>query len=230
MKRTITHIALLAVLVAPLVMVLPAGATAVAPSWNVTGSYVIAMNYQGGVYPHDMVLAQDGSGNLTGNGGSPAGGPYAYTWVITAGSVVGNTMSFSADYTTSTDAVNPQTTMVASGTIATDGSMSGTWSDNYQGGARAGTWSTTSGSAVALGTLSAEDFGVVNYDTGLGILKGYTAGFGLTDATFAGVQSVVVQLFAGLTLLQTNTATSKVGVDITGAQISSCFRYGHLAG
>jgi hypothetical protein len=104
--------------------------------------------------------------------------------------------------------------------------MSGTWSDNYQGGARSGTWTTTSGTVTALalqGSLTAEDFGVVNYDTGLGMLKGYTAGFGLTDATFEDVQSVVVKLYAGSTLLQTNTATANVGNDITGNQISSPF-------
>jgi len=112
-------------------------------------------------------------------------------------------MSFSADYTTSTDAVNPQTTMAASGTIATDGSMSGTWSDNYQGGARSGTWATTSGNAVALGTLSAQDFGVMNQSD----VKGYTAGFGLTDADFTGATSIVTQLYASTTLLQTDTAT-----------------------
>ena len=87
-----------------------------------------------------------------------------------------------------------------------------------------GTITVTVTTATTLpGTLSAQDFGVVNYDTGLGILKGYTAGFGLTDATFSGVQSVVVKLYSGETLLQTNTATSKVGSTITGAQISSPF-------
>ena len=74
------------------------------------------------------------------------------------------------------------------------------------------------------GSLSAEDFGVVNYDTGLGILKGYTAGFGLTDATFAGAQSVVVKLYRGTTLLQTNTGIMpKINADVTGVQISSPF-------
>jgi uncharacterized protein YjdB len=86
-----------------------------------------------------------------------------------------------------------------------------------------GTTMITVSSTTLLGALAAEDFGVVNYDTGLGILKGYTAGFGLTDATFTGVQSVVVKLYAGSTLLQTNTATPKVGATITGVQISSPF-------
>jgi hypothetical protein len=74
-----------------------------------------------------------------------------------------------------------------------------------------------------LGTLAAQDFGSVNYDSGLGILKGYTAGFGVTDATFASSTSVVVQLFSGETLLQTNTATPKFGATITGTQFSSPF-------
>lgn len=79
------------------------------------------------------------------------------------------------------------------------------------------------GSEVA--ALSAEDFGVVNYNTGVtGQLKGYTAGFGLTGATLAGATSVVVQLFASSTLLQTNTAIlSKFNADITGTQFSSPF-------
>jgi hypothetical protein len=77
--------------------------------------------------------------------------------------------------------------------------------------------------ATLLGTLQAQDFGVVSYDSGLGIIKGYSAGFGLTDATFHHAQSVVVKLYDGATLLQTNTATAKVGHDITGSQISSPF-------
>ncbi len=55
------------------------------------------------------------------------------------------------------------------------------------------------------------------------MLKGYTAGFGLTNATFANVQSVIVQLYSSSTLLQTNTATAKVGTTLTGSDISSPF-------
>lgn len=75
------------------------------------------------------------------------------------------------------------------------------------------------------GTLTAQDFGVVNYDTGLGTLKGYTAGFGVTDATLAGATEVVVKLYgADNQLLQTNTAImSKFNSDITGTQFSSPF-------
>jgi hypothetical protein len=221
MKKTLSKTLLSALFAIPLFIGM--SAEAAAPNWNVTDDYVVAFTLGGTDYAHDMSLVQDGLGNLTGDGGYPAGGAYTYAWVLTSGMVDGDTVHIHADYTAPADAVTPLTVMHMMGTIALDGSMSGTWSDNYQGGARAGTWTTTSGAAVLTGSLAAEDFGVVSYDTGLGMLKGYTAGFGLTDATFAGVQSVVVQLFSGATLLQTNTATAQVGIDITGAQISSPF-------
>ena len=431
MKKLLAKIALVATLVAPLAVPL---STQAASTWDTTGSYVIAFNYLGSDYSHNLALTQNVSDQLAGNGSSGA-----YTWVITSGSVSGNAVDFLANYTATADAVVPQTTMHVVGTIAGDGTMSGTWSDNYGGGSRAGTWMTTSGTvqpkmtsatvvvsgntsagenlpgwmfnrdlstmspyvfntdeqsigvgslyvlpiganasdkfiaenfinaplsdvhsisydfqisstslatqeeqfymnvyanygvsaddkfydckydvvptvgstgafttvtfdptqaypvttrgganasqfvcpaipadmnlqsagsnirafsinvgdtstsdigvngyldkvvtsvgstvttydfepvaAPLLGTLNAEDFGVVNYDTGLGILKGYTAGFGVADNTFAGATSVVVQLYAaGDVLLQTNTAIlPKFNADITGTQFSSPF-------
>lgn len=222
-KASVATIA--SVLLSTMVMALPAQAS-VLPNWNVTGSHVVAFNYLGTDYAHDMTLAQDGLGNISGSGGNPAGGPHVYTWILTSGIVSGDAIDFYANYTATADAVTPQTVMHVMGTIASNGTMSGTWSDNYQGGERGGTWKTTSGAAVALGTLAAEDFGVVNYDVGggLGFIKGYTAGFGVTDATLAGATSVVVQLFAGANVLQTNTAIlPKFNADITGVQFSSPF-------
>ncbi|MFZ3011954.1 MAG: hypothetical protein WA060_03095 [Minisyncoccia bacterium] len=119
-----------------------------ATTWDTTGAYVINMNYLGTDHPHDMSLVQDISDNLTGNGGSPAGAN-VYTWTITSGGVVGDTIDFLADYTATPDAVTPQTTLHIVGTIAPDGTMSGTWSDNFQAEARTGTFSTASGAVVA---------------------------------------------------------------------------------
>jgi len=223
MTTNIVKTALTSALMIPLLFV---GLTtqAAAPEWNVSGNYVVDFEYLGSDYAHDMTLIQDNQGDLTGNGGHPAGGPHVYTWVIDSGEVSGDMIHFVAHYTASADAVVPLTIMHASGTIDANGDMSGTWSDNYQGGSRAGTWETTAGKAIELtASLAAEDFGVVDYDTGLGQLRGYTAGFGLTDATFENVQSVVVELYSGATLLQTNTATAKVGDEILGSQISSPF-------
>ncbi len=193
------------------------------PYWDVSGSHVIDFNYSGATSSHDISLTQDALGDLTGNGGYPAGGAHTYTWALTSGDVNESTVQFTADYTAPTDATTPLTTLMASGTVAADGSITGTWSDNYQGGSRTGSWSTAAGVADPLGSLAAEDFGVVDYNTGLGQLAGYSAGFGLANSTFEDVQSVVVQLFAGATLLQTNTGTAKIGDEILGNQISSPF-------
>jgi hypothetical protein len=119
-----------------------------ATSWDVTGSYDVSFEYLGSNYVHDMDLAQDPADSLTGSGGHPANGTHVYTWVLTSGSVTGNNISFTANYTATADAVVPQTVMTVTGVIDTNGTMSGTWSDNYQGGSRSGTWETTSGAAV----------------------------------------------------------------------------------
>lgn len=228
MRKILAFIVAFAFIVSPFASATPAHAAAL-PNWNTSGNYVIAFDYLGSSYAHDLTLAQDGLGNLTGNGGSPAGGSHVYTWVLTSGTSSADTIDFLANYTASADAVTPLTTMHVVGTVAPLGTLSGTWSDNYQGGTRSGTWTSTSGAATAistssLGSLAAEDFGVVNYDSGLGIIKGYTAGFGVTGATFASTTSVVVKLYASTTLLQTNTAIlPKFNADITGTQFSSPF-------
>lgn len=192
---------------------------AATPQYNVTGTWDITLDYLGTPYVHDITVVQAPSGTLTGSGGYPAGLPHTYAWTLTSGSVSGNAITFTADYTASADAVTPQTTMVVVGTIAPNGLMSGTWSDNYAGGVRTGSWTTATGTASALGSLMAEDFGVMD-ESGV---KGYTAGFGLTDATFANAQSVVMKLYSGATLLQTNTGTALIGTTILGNQISSPF-------
>jgi hypothetical protein len=149
MKNILVKIAAASMLVAPLAYAFPAQA-ALTPTWDVTGNYVIAYTCGfgcGGTYPHDLAVTQDSSGSLTGSDGYPVGGPYVYTQVLTSGSVVGSTIDYYSNYTASADAVTPQTTTHVTGTIAADGTMSGAWTDNYQGGFRGGPWSTTSGAA-----------------------------------------------------------------------------------
>lgn len=130
-------------------------AVAAAPNWDTSGSYVVAFTCTvgcGGTYNHDLTLVQDGLGNLTGSGGHPAGGPHVYTWVLNPGGTVSaDSINFTANYTATADAVTPQTVMTVAGTIVA-GSMSGTWSDNYQNTARSGTWTTVSGTALPIAT------------------------------------------------------------------------------
>ncbi|MEX2340882.1 MAG: hypothetical protein WD605_01020, partial [Candidatus Paceibacterota bacterium] len=153
MKKLFSLFIGVATLVAPLAFT---GSALAAPNWDTTGSYVVDFNYLGTDSPHDVNLTQDGAGDLTGNGGSPAGAN-TYTWVITSGDVDGDTISYVADYTATPDAVTPQTTMNVDGVIATDGSMSGTWTDNYQGEERAGTWHSTSGTASEIEAVPVDD-------------------------------------------------------------------------
>jgi hypothetical protein len=104
-----------------------------------TGQYVLSF-VLGGTYNHDVFLTNTG-GALTGNGGYPVGGPYSYTWDIISGAVAGNTIDFDAVYTSANEALG--TLMHVTGTIQPDGTVSGTWNDNYLGGYREGTWSST---------------------------------------------------------------------------------------
>lgn len=111
--------------------------------WDVTGAYTVAFNLTNDptLYVHDMNLSQSGS-NVTGTGGYPAGGPYSYSWHVTSGTVTGNTLSLTVLYDTGATG----TVMNMTGTIAPNGTMSGTWSDDF-GGSRTGDWSTKTGSA-----------------------------------------------------------------------------------
>jgi len=165
-------------------LVLPLGfalhALAATPGWNVTGNYVVNINYLGTDYPHDMSLTQDSSGNLTGHGGSPAGSN-VYTWVIDSGSVSGNSINFTAHYTATADAVTPLTIFNVTGTIASDGTMSGTWSDNYQGGSRTGTWVTISGNAVLIAVTTNPATSITSTDA---ILNGINGGSDATGHSF----------------------------------------------
>lgn len=120
--------------------------SAATPAWDVSGNYVVRF-VLGGNFDHDVTLNQDAAGNITGNGGFPASGLHTYTWVIDSGTVSGSNINFTAHYTALPDAVTPLDVMHVTGVIAADGTMNGTWDDNYQGGFRTGTWSTISGAA-----------------------------------------------------------------------------------
>ncbi len=145
MKKFIGGLAALA-LVAGFFTVNSAGAAE--PTWDTTGSYNIAMTCVvgcEGTYEHDLNLTQDGDGNLTGDGGYPADGTHTYHWVINSGTVSDNVIDLTATY----DLGAVGTVLELDGTVGTDGTLSGTWSDNF-GGTRSGTWLSTSGTATEI--------------------------------------------------------------------------------
>ncbi len=62
----------------------------------------------------------------------------------------------------------------------------------------------TTGPSTLSGALVAQDFGTMDFSG----VNGYTAGFGVTGTDLTGATSIVVQLYSGTTLLQTDTATT----------------------
>jgi hypothetical protein len=182
-------------------------AEAAIPDFNLTGNYVISFTCSpttdicpAGTYLHDMTLSQDASGNLTGSGGFPAGGTHTYHWVLTSGTVSANDVSFDANYT-----MGASGTMHVEGEVASNGSISGTWTDNV-GGSRSGTFTTTSGAAINLydlnvslagtgtGNVSASGINCGNggsdcsqsYNSGASVTLTATAAAGSTFSGFSG--------------------------------------------
>jgi hypothetical protein len=93
------------------------------------------------VVTHDVTFTQPAPYIVGGAGGSPAGGPYAATWHIVSGAFP---LPGLIDLTVVYDTGAPGTTMRMIGQLAPDGSMSGTWSDDYLSvdgsTTRTGTW------------------------------------------------------------------------------------------
>lgn len=113
-------------------------------NWNVSGNYTIGFTLanDSSEYVHDATLTQTGT-SVSGSGGYPAGSSHSYAWNVTSGTVSGSTVNLTVTYTYGA----PGTVMNMIGTIAPDGTLSGTWDDNY-GGSRNGTWMTKTGTAT----------------------------------------------------------------------------------
>lgn len=115
-----------------------------APSaWSTAGSYVFDFEWQGGHYPHAATISNlNNSGGYTISGYYPTTGTHEQVWSGT-GNVNGNLVTNVVTYTQG--AVGTHWTMT--GSIASDGTMSGAWADDYSGG-RTGTWTTATGHAT----------------------------------------------------------------------------------
>ena len=116
--------------------------------WNVEGVKQFSFRLTGDTtdYTHRVSLTQNGQ-NLTGSGGFPLTGAETYHWNVTGGSVNGTAFSLTWAY----DGLAPDAVGVVhqmTGIIAAGGSISGTWTDNYQGGTRTGTFTAPAASAV----------------------------------------------------------------------------------
>ncbi|MDP9249069.1 MAG: hypothetical protein M3M85_00970 [bacterium] len=162
-----------------------------AANWDLSGTYVIDMYYDGtddaidngADYPHTVTLVQDELGNLSGSGSSGA-----YSWTIvpeSGGSVEGDTFQFTAQYSATPDALG--TVLIVDGIIEEDGSLSGTWSDNYpateEGAVREGTISSEAGVAEEIAAEEAivttnPATAITSSDAMLNGMNGESAGIG----------------------------------------------------
>jgi hypothetical protein len=113
---------------------------AVFTGWDVTGTFAINVNYLAVDYPETLILTQAGN-SITGVSLNTAPPAPASAFTIISGSVSGNSVDILADH----DPSSLQVRLL--GSIASDGSMSGTWAD-LAPGARTGTWASSSGRAV----------------------------------------------------------------------------------
>jgi len=108
--------------------------------WNLEGMYVLQTEFEGGLYDLDMVVATDN----TMTGGYPTPTP-TLNFINSGVTAVGNNVVITYHYVEL-----PGYEAILTGTIAPDGTMSGTWVDNggASGTERTGTWKTISGNAL----------------------------------------------------------------------------------
>jgi hypothetical protein len=115
--------------------VIPALAAA---NWTLTAPTSIVFTCGGGTYPHTLnTVSQDSAGNFTGTGTYDP--DHSYTWNIT-GNITGNSITYQLIYT----GTNAGYTLGGTGTIASDGSISGTTDGNCE------SFNMSAGSAVAI--------------------------------------------------------------------------------
>jgi hypothetical protein len=141
LKSKIVAVTVALALVLGLVFVI-AGPVAASPGWNVAGTWNINVVYQSVPYPETLVLTQTGN-TITGVSVNSVPPVPASAFTITGGSVSGDSVTFQASYDP-----NSSETTTFSGTIGSDGSMSGTWADDPGFLGRSGTWASTSGHAT----------------------------------------------------------------------------------
>ena len=144
-----------------LAAVIPATVFAAGGSyWNVAGTYDVNVNYASVDYGETLTLAQAGPGTITGTSiGAPCTS-LCTNFTITSGSVVGDNVTF---------VTGSPFPITFTGTIAADGSMSGTWLDGPGGLGRDGTWSTTSGTATSVSVDTHAKTDLVPYPSGAAV-------------------------------------------------------------
>ncbi len=118
--------------------------------WDITGDWALRLHYGNSTFDHDVVIDDvhlDGS--FEGTGGYPAGGePYSYPY----NEIIAGTIDVTTEAVTIHSVYENGYWYEATGTIASDGTMSGTWSGSGQPGPY--TWESIQGHATKTHTGS----------------------------------------------------------------------------
>lgn len=193
--------------------------------WDVTTATQVTMNYLGVPYTHHVTLLQNGQ-TITGDGGYPLTGGDQYHWNIDTGgtsTIVGNTLTIHATY----DLGAPGVMLTMTGTVASDGSVSGTWTDNAAG-TRTGTLTMPAGSFTPLvsycgkGTFYYTDeqgnwyFGVVK---AVSVVPGDTAWFAaqiLASSSNLGYENTATNF---IVMQVTDKGEPGIGYDMAGGDL-----------
>lgn len=122
--------------------VYPSNAWSTHTVWNVQGDYTIDLVVNGTPYVEYLVLTQTG-GSITGQSLALNEEQTQSRWNIDSGVVSGNSITINAHYGS-----NTSMQIVMTGTIGTDGSITGSWHD-VGWNTRSGNWHTTAGNAVS---------------------------------------------------------------------------------
>ncbi len=110
--------------------------------WNVEGAWVLRL-ILGNEYDHDIIINVQTDGTFSGTGGYPAGGsPYSYPY----NEIITGTIEAMTGAVTIHSVYENGYIYDAIGTIAPDGTMSGTWGNDSQGLGHP--WHSISGTAV----------------------------------------------------------------------------------
>lgn len=121
--------------------------------WSFVGVWVWRFNFGSDDYDHDVTIQPQPDGTFSGTAGWPAGGPYQITETIT-----GTINAMSGAVTVHSVYDNNGYWYDAKGTIAADGTLSGTWGNDGQGYDH--TWQSVSGKAVKTHTGDIWDHGL----------------------------------------------------------------------
>ncbi len=171
-KKTLINLVVIVALAIPFAAVLPVEAAT--PNWDVTGTWVATHTFEGNTYTHQNIIVQAPDGTLTGTGGwdgTQNGIPFSTpnTWAITSGSSVsGSAIHFNYHYTSVETCATDGT---VDAVINSDGSMTGTWSDNC-GSGRTGTWTTVAGTAKVINVTTNPATSITSADATLNGLNG----------------------------------------------------------